>query len=46
MITFRQRDIVLIPFPFSDLTKQKVRPVFALSNDTYNRMSLLTPTTT
>ena len=39
MTTYRQRDIVLVPFPFSDLSNQKVRPVLILSNDGYNRHS-------
>lgn len=34
-----QRDIVLITFPFSDLTTTKVRPAIVLSNDKYNRNS-------
>jgi mRNA interferase MazF len=39
MSTYRQRDIVLARFPFSDLSSQKVRPVLILSNDTYNQQS-------
>lgn len=39
MSIYRQRDIVLVPLPFSDLSRQKVRPVLILSNDTYNQQS-------
>ena len=35
--TYRQRDILLTRFPFSDLVGSKVRPVPVLSNDAYNR---------
>ncbi len=32
----RQRDIILLPFPFSDLTGEKVRPALIISNDEFN----------
>lgn len=35
-IQFKQRDVVIVPFPFSDLTAVKRRPVLVLSNDEYN----------
>lgn len=31
-----QRDVVLVPFPFSDLSADKFRPVVVMSNDSYN----------
>jgi mRNA interferase MazF len=39
MSIYKQRDIMLVPFPFSDLSGQKVRPVLILSNDAYNQQS-------
>ena len=38
-ILIKQRDIILIPFPFSDQTGQKVRPALAISNDKFNQSS-------
>lgn len=35
-----QRDIILINFPFSDLTGTKVRPALVVSNDRYSSTSL------
>src|SRR3989338_4390867 len=32
----RQRDIILLPFPFSDQSGVKVRPALVLSYDQYN----------
>lgn len=32
-----QRDIVLIPIPFTDLSSYRRRPVIIISNNTYNR---------
>ncbi|MEW6328955.1 MAG: type II toxin-antitoxin system PemK/MazF family toxin [Candidatus Micrarchaeota archaeon] len=36
---YKQRDLVLVPFPFSDLRETKRRPVLVLSNDEYNERS-------
>lgn len=33
---FRQADIILVPFPFSDLSGAKKRPVLIISNNDYN----------
>jgi mRNA interferase MazF len=32
-----QRDIVLIPMPFTDLSSQRRRPVIVISNNEYNQ---------
>lgn len=37
MIT--QRDLLLVPFPFSDQSGKKVRPVVVVSNDWFNDSS-------
>ncbi|MCK4937784.1 MAG: type II toxin-antitoxin system PemK/MazF family toxin [Methanosarcinales archaeon] len=35
-MSVNQRDIILIPFPYSDLTQTKKRPSIIISNQTYN----------
>jgi len=35
-MTVNQRDIVLIPFPYSDLSQHKKRPVVVISGKEYN----------
>jgi len=35
---FNQKDIVLIPFPYSDLSVSKKRPALIISNEKINRM--------
>ncbi len=35
----RKGEIVLIPFPFTDLKKIKFRPAIIVSNDTFNKNS-------
>jgi mRNA interferase MazF len=37
---YNQRDIVLIPIPFTDLSSNKKRPVIIISNDNYNKSNL------
>lgn len=32
----RQRDLILLPIPFTDLTSNKRRPAVVISNDEYN----------
>lgn len=36
---YNQRDLVLMPMPFSDLSSKQNRPVIVLSNDLYNQKS-------
>ena len=36
----KQRDIILIRFPFSDLSGAKVRPALVISNNQYNKEKL------
>jgi len=33
---YKQREIVLVPFPYSDLSSTKRRPVWVVSNNRYN----------
>ncbi len=35
----KQRDMLLVPFPFSDQSGNKVRPILVLSKDEYNKSS-------
>ena len=35
----KQRDLLLVPFPFSDQSGRKVRPVIVISNDEFNEDS-------
>ena len=37
MTSFRQGQIVLIPFPFADLSTTKQRPAIIVSSDNYNK---------
>ncbi len=39
-MTYSQREIVLIPIPFTDLSSSKKRPVIIISNDKYNKNNL------
>ena len=47
-MNFSQREIVLIPYPFSNLEEKKVRPALIISNNSFNSKSkdcLLAPLT-
>lgn len=37
-MNINQKDIVLIPYPFSNLEQKKVRPAIVISNDNFNRL--------
>ncbi len=37
--SIEQRSIILVPFPFSDLTSAKKRPAFVVSNTEFNKAS-------
>ena len=48
-MNLNQKDIVLLPFPFSDLKTSKVRPAIVISNNKFNRKSddvIMIPMTT
>lgn len=38
-MNIKQRDIVLLPYPFSDQEGAKVRPALIISNDQFNKKS-------
>lgn len=38
-ISYKQREIVLVPFPYSDLSTIKKRPVLIVSNNHYNKQN-------
>ncbi|MBI2660426.1 type II toxin-antitoxin system PemK/MazF family toxin [Candidatus Woesearchaeota archaeon] len=45
----KQKDIVLLPYPFTDLERTKVRPALVVSNDFLNKKSndsIMLPLTT
>ena len=37
MTTYRKWDIIIVPFPFTDLTTVKKRPALVVSPDNYNK---------
>ncbi len=38
-IFIKQKDVALVPFPFSDFSDKKVRPVVIVSNNEFNKSS-------
>ena len=36
-ISYKQGEIILVPFPYSDLSATKKRPVLVVSNNNYNK---------
>ena len=48
-MNIKQKDIVLLPYPFTDLERAKVRPALVISNDFLNKKSndcIMLPLTT
>ena len=41
MKNFNQGDIVLLPYPYTDLSRSKKRPVVIISKDSINRQNLI-----
>ena len=41
MFTYTQKDIVLVPFPFTDLSSSKKRPVLIISNNQINGSGMI-----
>jgi mRNA interferase MazF len=40
MTAFKKGDVVLVAFPFTDLTSSKVRPALVVSSDSFQRSGL------
>ena len=38
-MNLKQKDIVLLPYPFTDMERKKVRPALVVSNDMLNKKS-------